>query len=215
MGHMSKRSSRVRNVFVWKNKQIQKRSAIVNSETKQSEQLLRLYNSINDVHKWDEWHVPNKQRIRLFDEHKKKFGSFPFVPPQLSGRILFAPPDARALFLQNNLLCHGTCSVTGGAKRTGGGGHKRNRSKKSIGFLLSLFIRHVPIIACVMARVHNCSFFYDICQFILEKVPPNPRSPIGHVVHLWHNSLFISWRCDLVTERCINLGFFLNIAPIP
>ena len=36
-------------------------------------------------------------------------------PPQLSGCILFAPPDARAIFLHNDLLCNDTCSVTGGS----------------------------------------------------------------------------------------------------
>ena len=33
----------------------------------------------------------------------------PPPPPQLSGRI----PDARAIFLRYDLLCRGTCSVTG------------------------------------------------------------------------------------------------------
>ena len=47
-------------------------------------------------------------------------GSFPYPVPQFSGRILFAAPDASAIFLHNDLLCNGTCSVTGGAKRTGG-----------------------------------------------------------------------------------------------
>ena len=45
-------------------------------------------------------------------------GSFPFVP-HLSGGIIFAPPDARVIFLLNDLLCNGKCPVTGG----GGGGH--------------------------------------------------------------------------------------------
>ena len=57
--------------------------------------------------------------------------------------ILFAPPpppppEARAIFLHNDLLCNGTCSVTGGGgghNVLGGGGgrgegHKRKRSKK-------------------------------------------------------------------------------------
>ena len=34
-------------------------------------------------------------------------------PPELSGCILFAPPDARAIFLHNDLLSNDTCSVTG------------------------------------------------------------------------------------------------------
>ena len=40
---------------------------------------------------------------------------FSVCAPQLCGLILFAPPDARAILLHNDLLCNGTCSVTGGA----------------------------------------------------------------------------------------------------
>ena len=44
-----------------------------------------------------------------------QFGIFSVcAPPQLSGRILFVPPHARAIFLHSNLLCNGTCFVTGG-----------------------------------------------------------------------------------------------------
>ena len=39
---------------------------------------------------------------------------FSVYAPQLSGRIFFAPPDASAIFLHGDLLCNGTCSVTGG-----------------------------------------------------------------------------------------------------
>ena len=52
------------------------------------------------------------------------FGSFQFAPPpppKLSGRILFAPPDARVIFLHNDLLCNGTCSVAGGGHNVLGG----------------------------------------------------------------------------------------------
>ena len=38
-------------------------------------------------------------------------GSFPFVRPQLSGRIVFA---RRGILLHNYLQNNGTCSVTGG-----------------------------------------------------------------------------------------------------
>ena len=45
----------------------------------------------------------------------REFGVLPFVPHHLSGRILFAPPEASAVFLLNDLLVNGTCSVTGGS----------------------------------------------------------------------------------------------------
>ena len=49
-------------------------------------------------------------------------GSFPFVPPSLVGAYYLQPPDARAIFLHSNLLCNGTCSVTGGRITYWGGG---------------------------------------------------------------------------------------------
>ena len=52
-------------------------------------------------------------------------------PPQISGRILFAPPKCTChIFLRNDLLCNGTCSVTGG--RITYPGHKRKRSTKKL-----------------------------------------------------------------------------------
>ena len=61
---------------------------------------------------------------------EKFLGSFPFVPPpSLVGAYYLQPPDARAIFLHNDLLCNDTCSVTGGSiTYWGGGGHKRKRS---------------------------------------------------------------------------------------
>ena len=32
------------------------------------------------------------------------------APPQLSGRILFAPPEARDIFLHNDMLCNVLCN---------------------------------------------------------------------------------------------------------
>ena len=53
-------------------------------------------------------------------------------PPQLNGCILFAPPDARALFLHKDLLCNGTCSVTGGRITYGRGGSTNGKDPKSL-----------------------------------------------------------------------------------
>ena len=49
-------------------------------------------------------------------------------PPPLSGCILFAPPDARAIFLNKDLLCNRTCFVTKGAKHTVGGTNGKDPS---------------------------------------------------------------------------------------
>ena len=46
-------------------------------------------------------------------------------PPSLVGTYYLRPPDARAIFLHSDLLCNGTCSVTGrggGHNVLGGGG---------------------------------------------------------------------------------------------
>ena len=43
-------------------------------------------------------------------------GSFPFVPPpSIVGAYYLQPPDARAIFLHDDLLCNDTCSATGGS----------------------------------------------------------------------------------------------------
>ena len=50
------------------------------------------------------------------------------LSPQLCGCILFAPPEARAMFLHNDLPFNDTCSVIGGSTTYwGGGGHKRKK----------------------------------------------------------------------------------------
>ena len=36
-------------------------------------------------------------------------------PPSLVGAYYLRPPDTRAIFSHNDLLCNGTCSVSGGA----------------------------------------------------------------------------------------------------
>ena len=40
---------------------------------------------------------------------------FRLCPPSLVGAYYLQPPDARAIFLHNDLLCNDTCSVTGGS----------------------------------------------------------------------------------------------------
>ena len=51
-----------------------------------------------------------------------KFGSFQFVPPSLVGAYYLHPPNARAIYLHNDLPCNDTCSVTGGSITYWGGG---------------------------------------------------------------------------------------------
>ena len=65
-------------------------------------------------------------------------GSFPFVPPSLVGAYYLHPPDARAIFLHDDLLCKGTCYVTGGGgahKALWGGGTNGKGPKKSLNFI--------------------------------------------------------------------------------
>ena len=56
--------------------------------------------------------VTDKKTESVVQEILTYFGSFMFVP-QLIGCILFAPPDAGAIILHNDLICNDTCSVTG------------------------------------------------------------------------------------------------------
>ena len=46
---------------------------------------------------------------------------FRLCPPSLVGAYYLQPPDARAIFLHNDLLCNDTCSVTGGSITYWGG----------------------------------------------------------------------------------------------
>ena len=55
---------------------------------------------------------------------------FRLCPPSLVGAYYLQPPDARAIFLHNDLLCNGTCSLTGEpVAYWERGGHKRKRSE--------------------------------------------------------------------------------------
>ena len=49
-------------------------------------------------------------------------------PPGLVGTYYLHPPDARAIFLHNDLLCNSTRSVTGGAYRTRGAANGKDPS---------------------------------------------------------------------------------------
>ena len=54
-------------------------------------------------------------------------GSFPFAPPRAVNAYYLQPPEARAIFLHNDLLLNDTCSVYGGSITYWG--HKRKRSE--------------------------------------------------------------------------------------
>ena len=58
----------------------------------------------------------------------RSFSVAPPPPPSFAEAILFAPPDARAIFSHNDLPCNDTCSVNGGAHNVLGG-HKRKSSE--------------------------------------------------------------------------------------
>ena len=51
--------------------------------------------------------------------------------PQLSGCILFAPPEARGIFYHNDLLCNDKRSVNGGCIAYCGRGHQQKRHVKT------------------------------------------------------------------------------------
>ena len=55
-------------------------------------------------------------------------------PPSLVGAYYLQPPDARAIFLHNDLLCNDTCSVTGGSITYWGGGGGTNGKDPKIFF---------------------------------------------------------------------------------
>ena len=61
-------------------------------------------------------YAPHSSQLRSRFHYILNLGSFPLCPPpRLVGAYYLHPPDARAIFLHNDLLCNDMCSVTGGA----------------------------------------------------------------------------------------------------
>ena len=50
---------------------------------------------------------------------------FRLCPPRLAGAHYLQPPDQRAMFLHNNLVCNGTSSVNGGCIKYWGGTNEK------------------------------------------------------------------------------------------
>ena len=50
---------------------------------------------------------------KMFSMIELKFWYFPFAPPP---SLVCPPPNARAVFLHNDLLCNGMCSINVGAQ---------------------------------------------------------------------------------------------------
>ena len=68
------------------------------------------------------------------------FFSFVPPPPSLVGAYYLQPPDARAIFLHNDLLCNDTCSVTGGSITYYGGGAQTEKIRFFDNCLQRIFI---------------------------------------------------------------------------
>ena len=51
-------------------------------------------------------HINAKENALKNKDNNKRIFSACAPPPQISGRILCAPPDARAIFLHDDLLCN-------------------------------------------------------------------------------------------------------------
>ena len=83
--------------------------------------------------------------VKWLGETKKNRGSFPFVPPppSLVGAYYLQPPDARAIFLHNDLLCNDTCSVTGGSITYWGGTNGKDPKLVSQSIRLTWYNLHV------------------------------------------------------------------------
>ena len=73
-------------------------------------------------------------------------------PPSLLGAYYLQPPDARAIFFHNDLLCNDTRSVTGGSITYwgGGGGHKRKRSQSFKQLLIAASASQAAIISLLI-----------------------------------------------------------------
>ena len=69
--------------------------------------LSRMRSGTQDEY-WPNRGLPAIQAI----DNKNKYSIFSVCATQLSGCIIFATPDAGAIFLHNDLLCNGTSTVT-------------------------------------------------------------------------------------------------------
>ena len=66
-------------------------------------------------------------------------------PPSLVGAYYLQPPDARAIFLHNDLLCNGTCSVTGGSLTYWGGTNGKDPKILTLFFIFLLSFELVQL----------------------------------------------------------------------
>ena len=90
------------------------------------------------------------------------------------GAYYLQPPDARAIFLHNDLLCNDTCSVTGGSITYwgGGGGAQTEKIQQFVSFhcdhilstSLNLFHR---LVVNSSINDHILNIFFVILGFLI------------------------------------------------
>ena len=106
-----------------------------------------------------------------------ELGSLPFVPPlQLSGGILLEPPHARAIFLHNDLLCNGTCSVSGGRITYRGGGTNGKDSKYVKVLAIKLmgsfpFVSPPSLVGAFYLHPLGTCHIYTITYYVMTRAP--------------------------------------------
>ena len=92
--------------------------------------------------------------------------------PQLSGGMLFAPPDARALFLRSDLLCNCTCSETGGGDNVMGGTNGKDPNLVYISLVFAFYsvrilLISLPFSAGLISKTTTLYDFFSEKSFVL------------------------------------------------
>ena len=101
---------------------------------------------------------------------------FSVCAPSLVGAYYLQPPDARAIFLQNDLLCNSTCSVTGGRITYWGVTTGKDARKKSDTFdifvkknLLNIYQLHIyellKLVLKSLSGKHRESYLNSLFSF--------------------------------------------------
>ena len=133
---------------------------------------------------------------------------FPFVPPSLVGSYYLHPPNARAIFLHNDLSCNDTNCNWGSTTYWGGGGAQTEKIQNFIteqAFLQevssSTLVEQKSFYICLVWPVYGRSpYFYR--RFLLK-----------HGLFVGRAQYFQKFILSFLTKKCRRMFFLLLQVP--
>ena len=139
-------------------------------------------------------------------------------PPSLVGAYYLHPPDARAIFLHSNLLCNGTCSVTGGRITYWGAQTKKNPRKTIC--LESVLHARCQCSIIIQGPTRWCdhmrelsveSDVTDLVLFYSSLLGPRELNCPGWTISLNSGYLLTFLICSLSTIRSLNTHHIIQM----